>query len=114
MSHSVILWPVAHQAPMSMGFSRQENCSGLPCPPPEDLPDPGNLSLLCLLHWQEGSLPQVLTGKSYCPSTQGQNHQVSQFNHSVDRLPNYSHQHGLKLHLDYSLEVSGYHMYKEA
>ena len=35
------LWTVAHQAPLSMGFSRQEYWSGLPCPPPGDLPDPG-------------------------------------------------------------------------
>ena len=34
-------WPVAHQAPLSMGFSRQEYWSGLPCPPPGDLPHPG-------------------------------------------------------------------------
>ena len=34
-------WTVAHQAPLSMGFSRQEYWNGLPCPPPEDLPDPG-------------------------------------------------------------------------
>ena len=34
------LWTVAHQAPRSMGFSRQEYWSGLPCPPPGDLPDP--------------------------------------------------------------------------
>ena len=32
---------VAHQAPLSMGISRQEYWSGLPFPPPEDLPDPG-------------------------------------------------------------------------
>ena len=32
---------VAHQAPLYMGFSRQEYWSGLPFPPPEDLPDPG-------------------------------------------------------------------------
>ena len=32
---------VAHQAPLSMGFSRQEDWSGLPFPPPGDLPDPG-------------------------------------------------------------------------
>ena len=32
---------VAHQAPLSMRFSRQESWSGLPFPPPEDLPDPG-------------------------------------------------------------------------
>ena len=35
------LWIVAHQAPLSMGFSRHEYQSGLPCPPPGDLPDPG-------------------------------------------------------------------------
>ena len=33
--------PVVHQAPLSMGFSRQEYWSGLPCPPPGDLPDSG-------------------------------------------------------------------------
>ena len=32
---------VAHQAPLSMGFSRQESWSGLPFPSPGDLPDPG-------------------------------------------------------------------------
>ena len=37
----VIPWTVAHQAPLSMGFSQQECWSGLPCPPPEDLPDSG-------------------------------------------------------------------------
>ena len=35
------LWTVACQAPLSMGFSRQEYWSGLPCPPPGDLPDLG-------------------------------------------------------------------------
>ena len=35
------LWTVARQAPLSMGFSRQEQWSELPCPPPGDLPDPG-------------------------------------------------------------------------
>ena len=35
------LWTVAHQAPLSMEFSRQEHWNGLPCPPPGDLPDPG-------------------------------------------------------------------------
>ena len=34
-------WTVARQAPMSMGFSRQEYWSGLPFPSPGDLPDPG-------------------------------------------------------------------------
>ena len=35
------LWIVAHQAPMSMGFPRQEYWSGLPCPSQGDLPNPG-------------------------------------------------------------------------
>ena len=34
-------WTVARQAALSMGFSRQEYWSGLPCPPPGDLPNPG-------------------------------------------------------------------------
>ena len=37
----VIPWTVAHQVPLSMGFSRQEYWSVLPFPTPEDLPDPG-------------------------------------------------------------------------
>ena len=32
---------IAHQAPLSVEFSRQEYWSVLPCPPPGDLPDPG-------------------------------------------------------------------------
>ena len=36
-----IIWNVALQAPLSMGFSRQEYWSGLPCPPPGDLPHSG-------------------------------------------------------------------------
>ena len=43
-SHSQLfatLWTVAHQSPLSVGFSRQEYWSGLPCPPPGDLPHPG-------------------------------------------------------------------------
>ena len=35
------LWTVAHQAPLSMGFSRQEYWSGLPFPAPGDFPNPG-------------------------------------------------------------------------
>ena len=34
-------WTVDHQAPLSMGSSKQEYWSGLPCPPPGDLPNPG-------------------------------------------------------------------------
>ena len=35
------LWTIVPQALLPMGFSRQEYWSGLPCPPPGDLPDPG-------------------------------------------------------------------------
>ena len=56
---------VARQAPLSMGFSRQEHWSGLWCPPLGDLPNPGSdLSLWSLLHWQRSSLPLVSSGKS--------------------------------------------------
>ena len=64
LSHSVnhvqlfaTLWTVAHQAPLSMRFSRPEYWSGVPFPPPGDLPDPG---ILCLLHC---FLPLALPGK---------------------------------------------------
>ena len=51
----VTLWTVAHQAPLSMGFSRQEYWSGLPFPSPGDLPDPGIESVSPAL--AENSLP---------------------------------------------------------
>ena len=35
------IWTIAHYIPLSMGFSRQEYWSGLPCPPPGDLSNPG-------------------------------------------------------------------------
>ena len=41
VSNSVTPWTVAHQAPLSMEFSRQEYWSGLPCPPSGNLPNPG-------------------------------------------------------------------------
>ena len=58
------IWLVARQSPLSMVFSRQEYWSGLLCSPPGGLPTQGlNPSLLCLLHWQLGSLPLVPLGK---------------------------------------------------
>ena len=51
LSHVQLCVTIAHQAPLSMGFSRQEYC-----PPPGDLPDTGsNSCLLCLQHTQVGS-----------------------------------------------------------
>ena len=58
------LWTVAHQAPLTMGFSRQEYWSGMPCPPPRDHPNPGIKPVFLMSSaWQVGSLPQVPPGK---------------------------------------------------
>ena len=73
------LWTIAHQAPLSMGFSRQEYWSGVSCPPPGDLPSPG-IERTCVsnfLHWQAGFLllpppgkpeksPQLTLKKPHC------------------------------------------------
>ena len=58
VSDSETLWTVAHQAPLSMGFPRQEYWSGLPFPSPGDLMTQRlNPCLLHLLHWSVCSLP---------------------------------------------------------
>ena len=56
-------WTVAHQAPLSMGFSRQEYWSGLPFFSPRDLPDPGIeprfpalQADICVCVWREAGL----------------------------------------------------------
>ena len=57
-------WTVPHQAPLPMEFSIQEYWSGLPCPPPGDLPDPGiEPASLTFPAWQAGSLPLAPPGK---------------------------------------------------
>ena len=59
----VTLWTVACQAPLSMGFSRQEYWNGLSMSSSRGW----NPRLLCLPHWQVGSLPRTPPGKSYVP-----------------------------------------------
>ena len=56
------LWTAAPQAPLSMGFSRQEHWSGLPCPPPGALPDPGVTEPTSHQHclWLSPSTPVLL------------------------------------------------------
>ena len=70
MSNSATPWTVAHQAPLSMEFSRQEYWSGLPCPPPGDLPytgiEPRSLTL------QVTSLPSKPPGKPKAPNSLSQ------------------------------------------
>ena len=61
MSDYVTLWTVAHQAALSMRFSRQDYWSGLPFPPPGDLPNSGTepVSLLS---------PALLAGRFFITS----------------------------------------------
>ena len=59
-----MIWTVTHQAPLFMGFSRQEYWSGLPFPSPGDLPDPGiELGFPAL---QADSLPSEPPRKPIC------------------------------------------------
>ena len=71
---SLAAWTVAHQAPLSMGISREECWSRLQCPPPGDLPDPGieprspACSALSYLGRQGGWLPNSQTAQTLCLS----------------------------------------------
>ena len=58
-------WTVARQAPLYMGFSRQEYWSGLPCPSLGEIPDPGikPTSFMSHLLWQVSSLSLAPLGK---------------------------------------------------
>ena len=62
------------QAPLSMEFSRQEYWSGLPCPPPGDLPDPGleptslaspTLGGRFFTNWPPGKSQLIITNYNY-------------------------------------------------
>ena len=58
----VTLWTVGPQAPLSMGFSRQEHWCGLAFPPPGGLLNPGvEPEPLCLLRWKVGSIWEALS-----------------------------------------------------
>ena len=77
VSDSATPWAVAHQAPLSVGFSRQEHWSGLPFPSPGDLPDPGmepclpsrlhcRLMLYHRATWKEGHLGRERGDEKEC------------------------------------------------
>jgi len=59
----VTLWTIVHQAPLSMGFSRQEYWSGLPCTPPGVLPNQGIEPSALMCPASAGSLPLAPPGK---------------------------------------------------
>ena len=71
VSDSVTAGTVAHQAPLFMEFSRQEFWSELPCPSPEDLPDPEIIPRFPIL--QVDSLPSEPPGKPCQLSIQARN-----------------------------------------
>ena len=86
VSDSATPWTVAHQAPLSMGFSRKEYWSGLPFPSPGGLPDPGiepgslRLQMLyCLSHQGSPGAPNISSGggqRPYPSTTQGVSQKV--------------------------------------
>ena len=64
MFDSAMTWTAALQASLSLGFSRQECCNGLPLSIPGDLLDPGiKPKSLVSPHWEEDALPLYLSGK---------------------------------------------------
>ena len=70
--HTETPWTVAHQAPLPMGFSREEDWSGLPFPSPETLPNPGvEPTSLMSPAWAGGFFTTELPGKPWlaprCP-----------------------------------------------
>ena len=78
-------WTVACQAPLSMGFSRQEYWSGLPCLPPGDLPDPGIEP--SSLTPPAGSLPWGSPGKPLLSLRHKEKSQISGSHHPSLLLP---------------------------
>ena len=76
------LWTVTHHAPVSLGFSRQEYWIALPCPPPEDLPDPGIEPVSpAAPALQVGSLPLAPPGKPIWTLYSFSNHNQFQCRH---------------------------------
>ena len=84
------LWTIARQAPLSMGWSRQEFRSGLPCPPPGDLLSPGiqpgdQTYVSCIaggffthrVTWDA----LIWYTKEHIPSPAIQNNRLTEFNH---------------------------------
>ena len=105
--YSDSLWlygQVACQAPLSMGFSRQEYWSGLPHPSPEHLPHPGlDPCLLHLLHWQIGSLPLVPPGKSLVLSALPERFKITYLRKYIYCCHGHNGGANLKLHSSRSL-----------
>ena len=84
-----IPWTVAHQAPLSVKFSRQEYRSGQPCPSPGDLPNSGikpRSQSPEVLHWQADCLSLSRLGTPFRPCCVASHYYIKQmylFKHSA-------------------------------
>ena len=78
---------VAHQAPLFMGFSRQEHYSGLPFPPAEELPDPGIEALSLVSSALAGGFFTTGTTRE-APQTNGRTTNVDLSDPTGSRPPN--------------------------
>ena len=93
-----VSWTVACQAPLSIGFSRQEYWSGLPFPSPGNLPNPGFKPGSPA--WQADSLLSELQGKSHIL-----NKYLTYFHFSIMPLPSYHTLTDSQVHLSVSLTI---------
>ena len=87
------LWTVTCLVPLSIGFPRQGYCSGLPCPPPGDLPDSGTESAppvlqgySLLLSQQEEKLCQAKKKKKKDAVIPHQEHRTDRASHCITLL----------------------------
>ena len=80
----VTLWGAACQAPLSMGFSRQEYWNGLPCPPPGGLPNPGMEPGSPAL--QADALTSEPPGKPLAQHTTNNNQRVKSFPSQLESI----------------------------
>ena len=87
----VTLRTVAHQDPLSMDFSRQECWSGLPCPPPGDLPHPGIKSAFLKSPALAGRLfiPLAPPGKPFFSGGEGKAPPHCPTTHSKEWVPSW-------------------------
>ena len=102
------LWTVARQTTLSMGFSRQEYWSELPCPPPGDLPDPRIESRSPVL--QVDSLPLNYPGSlTYLPSLPTMNPASSGITYHFLLVRSFPFAAGIQITQDSQLEKKHLH-----
>ena len=102
------LWTVACQAPLSMGFSRQEYCTGLPCPPPGNLPNPALLQCRWTFYHLSGQgSPKTPDWVAY-PFSRGTSRPRNQTSVSCT-AGSWATREALRSHWEYSLPLLRYY-----